>query len=103
MKGRRIEPDPYGWFGRKMEPGDYVRVAPTANADGTPLRADFSEHWRGPYWLVCTPNGHVGNLANHTVVEHEDGTITASPSILISGPRGMLWHGYLERGVWRSV
>jgi hypothetical protein len=45
--------------------------------------------------------GFQGNLAKHSVTEHEDGTITVSPSILIS--RGdMSWHGYLERGVWRE-
>lgn len=39
----------------------------------------------------------------HKVVEHEDGTITVSPSILIrAGRAGQSWHGYLERGVWRE-
>lgn len=33
----------------------------------------------------------------------EDGTITVSPSILISHWEGRSWHGYLERGVWREV
>lgn len=104
MKGRRREPGPHGWWGDKLEPGDYVRVAPTANSDGSPLPADFPDHWRGPYWLVCSPNGHVGSLAAHTVVEHEDGTITASPSILIHDGKGTtFWHGYLERGVFRAV
>lgn len=67
-------------------------------------------------WYGCTPNDHGCNLAAHQVTVHEDGTITASPSILVSrggkrGPKGELirdetyvelWHGYLERGVWRS-
>lgn len=48
-----------------------------------------------------------GNLGNHQVAEHEDGTITVSPSILIGpgaiGREGPTWHGYLERGVWREV
>jgi hypothetical protein len=39
----------------------------------------------------------------HTIVEHEDGTITVSPSILVTGSHGKQWHGYLERGVWREV
>lgn len=52
----------------------------------------------------CQPPGTdlLGGLRNHTVVEHEDGTITVSPSILISGWREQ-WHGYLERGIWRKV
>ncbi len=51
---------------------------------------------------------HMGSLAEHDVTEHEDGTITVSPSILIIDPRGpndigpVEWHGYLERGVWRE-
>lgn len=58
-------------------------------------------------WHCVTPNGHGGNLAAHDVTEHEDGTITVSPSILVTQRREgqdiELWHGYLERGVWRSV
>jgi hypothetical protein len=80
-------------------------------------------------WAVCTPNGRVGSIAKHTVVEHEDKTITVSPSILVyaipgatyspAARAGLLesygeeqvqawergkpeWHGYLERGVFRD-
>jgi hypothetical protein len=42
-----------------------------------------------------------GNLERHDVTVHDDKTITVSPSILVTG--GGEWHGYLERGVWRSV
>lgn len=45
----------------------------------------------------------LGGLGKHTVIEHEDGTITASPSILCDMGNGYVWHGYLERGVWREV
>ena len=54
-------------------------------------------------WMGTSPNGHLGNLSNHDVTEHEDGTITVSPSILISDDQAEPWHGYLERGVWREV
>ena len=54
-------------------------------------------------WMARPPGGHLGDLSNHDVVEHEDGTITVSPSIQISDNHGELWHGYLERGVWREV
>lgn len=91
---------------------------------------------RGAYWIdsagtwaVTTPNGRLGSIAKHTVVEHEDGTITVSPSILVYATTGSTysaddrarlveshgeeqvrawevgrpeWHGYLERGIWRS-
>jgi hypothetical protein len=38
-------------------------------------------------------------LANHDVVEHEDGSISATPSIKVSDYR-VTRHGYLTRGVW---
>jgi hypothetical protein len=59
-------------------------------------------------WVCRAPqdNGFyagMGTLGLHTVVEHEDRTITVSPSILITGHHGKQWHGYLERGIWREV
>lgn len=56
-------------------------------------------------WYACSPAGHMGNLANHEVTEHDDGTITVSPSILVTAYPGekTIWHGYLERGIWREV
>ena len=51
-------------------------------------------------WFCTTPNGLFGNISKHTVTEHEDGTISVSPSILVTGEK--TWHGYLERGVWRE-
>lgn len=56
-------------------------------------------------WYCCPPDTDlIGNLRGHQVVEHEDGTITVSPSILINARhRGKEWHGFLERGVWRQV
>ena len=80
-------------------------------------------------WCVVTPNGRYGSISKHNVVEHEDGTITVSPSILVYAIPGRTyepdervrlveltseedvqrfeagkpeWHGFLERGVWRS-
>jgi hypothetical protein len=80
MQGKRIDAS----SNPRFAPGEYGRVS-----DGT--------------WYACTPNGMLGNLANHEVTEHEDGTITVSPSILVTGWDGQEWHGYLERGVWREV
>ncbi len=77
MNGRRVHDTD------RLEPGDYGKRP----ANGQ--------------WYCCTPNGHLGNLSRHDVVEHEDGTITVSPSILVSADVE-LWHGFLERGVWRS-
>lgn len=80
--------------------------------DGTDWSSDWQpgDYSKMPYgWICCTPNGEIGTLRNHTVVEHEDGTITVSPSILIHGhdfldgeekKTSPGWHGYLEKGVW---
>ncbi len=54
-------------------------------------------------WYCTTPNGHLANLANHAITEHEDGTISVAPSIKVSNHTGELWHGFLERGVWRDA
>lgn len=56
-------------------------------------------------WHGRPPGHHLGSFGSHDVVEHEDGTITVSPSILITaydGDCAIQWHGYLERGVWRE-
>lgn len=83
MQGRRVE-----WTTQILAPGEYAKLP-----DGT--------------WHADTPNGLGANLSQHHVVEHEDGTITVSPSILVEGRRNpsekRLWHGFLERGVWRAV
>lgn len=58
------------------------------------------------YCRVPQANGFyagMGRLSAHEVVEHEDGTITVSPSILVTGHHDRTWHGYLEHGVWREV
>ncbi len=80
MTGRRRDVELF-----ELEPGDYGRDP------------------RHNVWVCRAPNGFGGQLSKHEVVEHEDGTITASPSILIQRPPEGEWHGYLERGVWRSV
>ena len=81
-------------------------------AEGDKLSLKKGEYGINPQdgnWYASTPVGYMGNLANHEVTEHEDGTITVSPSILVSGWDGKegnnktVWHGYLERGVWREV
>jgi len=65
----------------ELNPGEYVRH-------------------EGDWWCCC-PSGEKGALMRHEIVEHGDGSITVSPSILIYGKN--TWHGYLENGVWREV
>jgi hypothetical protein len=66
------------------------------------------EYGKGPdgKWYARPFGDHTGNLGNHDVTEHPDGTITVSPSILITGGNAdgpTRWHGYLEKGVWRKL
>lgn len=58
-------------------------------------------------WFGCVPGSgdkfdlfHC-NLSKHDVTEHPDGTITVSPSILVTSHRGR-WHGYLRAGEWEQ-
>lgn len=83
MIGRRVEMFPQQGGFQRLEPGDYGK-------------------WKDGTWYAETPNGHGANLGAHQVTEHADGTITVAPSILVSGRNGPLWHGYLEKGVWRE-
>lgn len=76
--------------GNPFRPGTYGRI----EIQSEPPR------W---IWVCTTPNGHHGSLDSHDITEHENGTITASPSLLITGGPNHeeLWHGWLERGNWR--
>jgi hypothetical protein len=81
MMGRRTDVSPHLY-----EPGDYGQ-------------------WQG-LWYCRAPRGDfLGNLGDgvrhHKITEHDDRTITVSPSILISTHEEK-WHGFLERGVWRE-
>ncbi len=71
----------------RMEPGGY--------------RREHDSHTGRWHWTICDPRGHIGRIDNHTVTEHEDGTITVEPSILDANEGG--WHGYLRCGVWEGV
>jgi hypothetical protein len=71
--------------------------------EGKPLLlkdGDYGKDLDG-LWYCRAPGCRLGCLRNHQVTEHEDGTITVSPSILIDDDRSK-WHGFLEKGVWRE-
>lgn len=86
MLGRRVGFTP-GWPGSDALPGDYCLVP------------DGVHHGEKDVWYAVDPTGGAGAIirANHVTTEHDDGTITCSPSLVM--PSG--WHGFLERGVWR--
>ncbi len=80
LQGRRVHFEPGDDAGH-FEEGDYGLL--------------------GNCWMGSAPGGLLTNLAGHKITEHEDGTITASPSIDVKRGDGEHWHGWLERGVWR--
>jgi len=56
-------------------------------------------------WYLYIPGCGLANLKNHQIIQHEDGTITVSPSILLTGHdngKQLQRHGYLEKGIWRD-
>ena len=74
--------------------------------DSIPNAGEYGKQHGQWYGVPPAPADLHANLSNHQVVEHEDGTITVSPSILVSltyPDQHWEWHGYLERGVWREV
>ena len=74
--------------GSIFEPGEYGKV----NDDS------FHGCAPGDANMMC-------NLAGHKIIEHDNGAITVSPSILITThTKGVQaqWHGYLIKGVWEE-
>lgn len=84
MQGKRIYPDGDSFL--QLKEGEYG-IDP-----------------RDKRWYCSAPGKHFGCLDGHEVTEHDDGTITVSPSILITTTRGgkkiELYHGFLKQGVW---
>jgi len=85
--------------GTRMKDGEAPRHEWPHGAYG---RVRVYGEWK---WGCVTPNGHHGSLAGHKVEEHDDATITVSPSIRVTAGLDMseVWHGFLERGVWRDA
>lgn len=97
-QGRRI-PDGKWWdddiHPAPWQPSDYGRERQAGHVSGNELVGPLDGTW------VVLPNG-VGPsflpARMWAITEHEDGTLSLSPSILNSGG----WHGFLERGWWRE-
>ena len=73
----------------ELSPGEYV----------------FHEGYNAWVYRLPTSEDHklFGNLGAHEIIEHEDKTITVSPSILVTTHDGKRWHGYLRRGIWERL
>jgi hypothetical protein len=107
LQGRRREDTKLGDLPPDILPGDYWKIL---DADGTPKKSTAASNLTRTCWHVAVPLGEgedaysLGNLINHTVREHEDGTISVLPgdgssnSILISRGKKS-WHGYVRHGV----
>jgi len=79
------------------------RVYPNEKGEISYAAGDYGKGSDG-IWRARPPGASMGTLENHTVTEHEDGTITVVPSILIDAHSALnipVWHGFLERGNWR--
>lgn len=110
-QGRRRPDTRESELPRGIEPGDYWKIL---NDDGTPKKSTAASNLTGTCWHVACPKPGsteddawlLANLMNHTVREHEDGTISVRPgdgssnSILVEqGRGGPSWHGYIDHGV----
>lgn len=78
------------------------------NTEAHLLQAGEYSKMADGFWNIRPPANAQGksyhgriNPAIHKVEEHDDGTITVTPSIKQEwGDGEELWHGYLTRGVW---
>lgn len=83
VRGRRVYPDEDG----------HLRLA----------EGDYGQEKNGS-WSVRPPGQNAGGIPHHEVVEEEDGTITVSPSIVLTDENDVqLWHGYLKVGIWSEA
>lgn len=104
MIGRRVYPDASGWL-PPLEKGDYGKPnlsQEEAGYDGTDEAKSIDWMNTMNRWQICAPDGSQGSIATHKVIEHDDGTVTMTPSLDWSQRRPGGWHGFLERGIWRS-
>ena len=113
-KGRRLPDTILGEFPIEYDsllPGDCWKIL-SRKKPPTPLTpADLkhdpkSGNLTNTVWGIITPLGQYAMLSIHTVREEDDDTISIRPgdgssnSVLVEGPRGVVWHGYVEHNVW---
>ena len=84
---------------------DGRRVYPNEKGELRLAECDYGYSPQAGEWQARPPGCNLGSLKDHDVTEHEDGTITVSPSIVVCDeyPGAIEWHGYLEHGVWRQA
>lgn len=83
-----------------------MNTEPALRTDHYP--ADHQEdricYWKNSdgFFMIYIPKIGVGQLKKHEVEEHEDGTVSVSPSIVLSNGH-ISRHGLLKRGIWEEV
>lgn len=101
MVGTRVYPNDEGWLDpmKMRQPGAYGKLGEGEALDDE--KPDSPQRW----WLVTAPSGEQGSLnpEKHQIIEHDDGTITVTPSIYYQTWPGEKWHGFLKAGIWTSV
>jgi hypothetical protein len=102
MIGRRRPDTARGDLPDDLRDGDYWKVL--NRVSGRPAKSEYPSNLTGLTWEIYLDGFGVAGLEQHTVREHEDGTITVAPgdgssnSILVSKADGRSWHGYIRRG-----
>jgi hypothetical protein len=54
-------------------------------------------------WYIYLPGCGITRLTNHQIEEHEDGTISVTPSIVMRCHINQQRHGDLTHGEWREL
>jgi len=57
-------------------------------------------------WWIYLPQCGAGRMPHHRIEEHEDGTISVTPSIVLTGHNAgnpTTRHGYLTKGIWNEA
>ncbi len=94
-KGRRVYPDPQEPDLKIFEPGDYGFVKEFDGVEYLWFTLPVAPDEYG-FRMFARLNPKI-----HSITVNPDGTVTASPSILVTqGKR--TWHGYLINGEWRE-
>src|SRR5256885_17171890 len=105
MVGHRVMPLDTGWLPPNMARGGYGRVdVSKVLADSAARGYPLKDNHPWTHWEVRAPDGSGGRLdpSIDTVIEHEDGTITVTPSIDFSQCTPGAYHGHLTRGEWKA-
>ena len=114
LQGRRLpdtKEDELPLLYGELKPGDYWKLLDCETGEPVVVNDRSTNLTKTAWWVMFpSPDGRmlIANLRAHTVREHEDGTISVRPgdgssnSILVGLMPDMGWHGYIEKGIFRS-